>query len=80
VCVCVCTCVCVCVYVCVCGVCVCVCVCVRVCVCSLSYPARNAKCHCVLSSVAGPTLLRIATLSHKQYDFMNKIIEHKYVQ
>jgi len=60
--------------VCVCGVCVCVCVvcmCVYVCVCvcvwcvyvcvALVIQHAMRKCHCVLSSVAGPTLLRIAT-------------------
>jgi len=47
-----------------------------VCVCSLRYPPRNAHVpYCHLLSC--PALQYFPTLSHKQHDFRNKVIEHK---
>jgi len=53
---------------------VCVCVCV-----ALVIQHAMRKCHCVMSSVDGSTLVYFATLSHKQYAFKNKVTEHNYV-
>jgi len=44
-------------------------------VCSLRYPAYNAN--ATFSSVAHLALQYFSTLSHKQYDFREKVTEYK---
>jgi len=73
VCVCVCLCVCVCVCVCLCEF-VCVCVCARTPVALAVQLAKRVR-HIVICGPTGYTYF--STLSHKGYDFHEKVVKHK---